>query len=47
MLILGRGTMLTTLDMQRLVIPLETEFGPIEVQVALKEAAGTAKSQAA
>jgi chemotaxis protein CheX len=38
MLIIGRGTMINTLDMQRLVIPLETEFGPIEVQVALKVA---------
>ncbi len=38
MLILGRGTMINTLDMQRLVIPLETEFGAIEVQVALKVA---------
>jgi chemotaxis protein CheX len=38
MLILGRGTVINTLDMQRLVIPLETEFGTIEVQVALKMA---------
>jgi chemotaxis protein CheX len=36
MLIVGRGTLVTTLDMQRLVIPLETEFGKIEIQVALK-----------
>jgi chemotaxis protein CheX len=38
MLILGRGTVINTLDMQRLIIPLETEFGEIEVQVALKMA---------
>lgn len=44
MLVVGRGTMISTLDMQRLVIPLETEFGRIEVQVALKEtAAASAK----
>jgi chemotaxis protein CheX len=38
MLLLGRGTVINTLGMQRLVIPLETEFGAIEVQVALKMA---------
>jgi chemotaxis protein CheX len=37
MLIIGKGTMLSTLDVQRLVIPLDTQFGLIEVQVALKE----------
>jgi chemotaxis protein CheX len=36
MLLIGRGTMISTLDVQRLVIPMETEFGSIEVQVALK-----------
>jgi chemotaxis protein CheX len=43
MLIVGKGTMLSTLDVQRLVSPLETEFGPIEVQVALRDAAGGAR----
>ena len=43
MLIVGRGTLVTTLDMQRLVIPLETEFGKIEIQVALR----TTQAQAA
>jgi chemotaxis protein CheX len=38
MLIMGRGALINTLEMQRLVIPLETEFGPIEVHVALKMA---------
>jgi chemotaxis protein CheX len=38
MLIMGRGALINTLDMQRLVIPLETDFGPIEVHVALKMA---------
>ena len=36
MLIVGRGSMISTLDVQRLVIPMETEFGQIEIQVALK-----------
>jgi chemotaxis protein CheX len=36
MLIVGRDTMISTLDVQRLVIPMETELGNIEVQVALK-----------
>jgi chemotaxis protein CheX len=45
MLIVGRGTLVTTLDMQRLVIPLETQFGRIEIQVALRlaQASGRAK----
>jgi chemotaxis protein CheX len=37
MLIVGRGTMISTLDVQRLVIPLETESGRVEIQVALRE----------
>ena len=36
MLIVGRGSMISTLDVQRLVIPMVTEFGKIEIQVALK-----------
>ena len=36
MLIIGRDTMISTLDVQRLVIPMETDLGNIEVQVALK-----------
>jgi chemotaxis protein CheX len=46
MLIVGRGTLVTTLDMQRLVIPLDTAFGRIEIQVALKPGTGT-KAKAA
>jgi chemotaxis protein CheX len=38
-LIVGRGTMLSTLDVARLVISLETALGFIEIQVALKESA--------
>jgi chemotaxis protein CheX len=47
MLIVGRGTLVTTLDMQRLVIPLETEFGKIEIQVALKANQAGARSKVA
>jgi chemotaxis protein CheX len=46
MLLVGRNTMISTLDVQRLVIPLETGLGKIEIQVALK-LAGAAKSRAA
>ncbi len=38
-LIIGRGTMVTTLDLNRLVVPLRTEVGDIEIQVVLKEGA--------
>jgi chemotaxis protein CheX len=47
MLIVGKGTMLSTLDVQRLVIPLETDFGAIEVQVALREANSSSGKRAA
>lgn len=36
-LIVGNGVMISTLDIRRLVVPLETQFGTIEVQIALKE----------
>jgi len=36
MLLVGRNTMISTLDVQRLVIPMETDLGRIEIQVALK-----------
>jgi chemotaxis protein CheX len=36
MLLVGRNTLISTLDVQRLVIPLETELGNMEIQVALK-----------
>jgi chemotaxis protein CheX len=36
LLLVGKNTMISTLDVQRLVIPMETEFGAVEVQVALK-----------
>jgi chemotaxis protein CheX len=43
MLLVGRGTMISTLDVQRLVIPLETELGNMEVQVALKVSGAAAR----
>src|SRR5438132_10809395 len=46
MLLIGKNTMISTLDVQRLVIPMETEFGSVEVQVALK-LSGTAAKRAA
>ena len=46
MLLIGRGTMISTLDVQRLVIPMETEFGNIEIQAALK-LTGTAATRRA
>ena len=38
-LVIGEGTMITTLDLIRLVLPLETDVGPLEIQVVLKTAA--------
>ncbi len=38
-LVVGKGTMVTTLDLNRLVFPLQTDLGSLEVQVVLKAAA--------
>jgi chemotaxis protein CheX len=38
-LVIGMGTMITTLDLNRLVFPLQTDVGALEVQVVLKAAA--------
>ncbi len=38
-LVIGEGTMITTLDLIRLVLPLETDVGALEIQVVLKTAA--------
>lgn len=35
--LIGRGTQISTVDIQRLVVPLSTQLGPVEIQVALKE----------
>jgi chemotaxis protein CheX len=36
-LIVGRGTMISTLDFQRLVVPLHTEIGTMQIHLALRE----------
>jgi chemotaxis protein CheX len=46
MMLVGRNTLISTLDVERLVIPLETELGNIEIQIALK-LAGAASRRAA
>ena len=46
MLLIGKNTMISTLDVQRLVIPMETEFGSVEVQVALKLSGAAARRAA-
>jgi chemotaxis protein CheX len=46
MLLVGRNTMISTLDVQRLVIPIETELGKIEIQVALKLSGAAARRAA-
>jgi chemotaxis protein CheX len=38
-LVVGKGTLVTTLDLNRLVFPLQTEQGPLEIHVVLKAAA--------
>jgi chemotaxis protein CheX len=37
--VIGEGTMITTLDLVRLVMPLETDVGHLEIQVVLKAVA--------
>jgi len=37
-LVIGKGTLVTTLDLNRLVLPLETEVGSLEIHVVLKAA---------
>ena len=46
MLLVGRNTLISTLDVQRLVIPIETDLGKIEIQVALKISIATARRAA-
>jgi len=36
-LVIGKNTMVTTLDLNRLVFPLETDVGTLEIQVVLRE----------
>jgi chemotaxis protein CheX len=46
-LVLGKGTQVTTLDLNRLVFPLETPVGTLEIQVVLKANQGGSLSMAA
>src|SRR5438132_895832 len=46
MLLVGRNMLISTLDVQRLVIPIDTEMGIIEIQVALKISGATARRAA-
>ena len=46
MLLVGRNTLISTLDVQRLVIPIETEMGKVEIQVALKLTSASARRAA-
>lgn len=36
-LVVGRGTMLSTLDFKRLVVPIQTNFGDMSIHIALRE----------
>ena len=36
MLIVGRGGLMSSLDIPRLLVPLDTRVGPIDLQIALK-----------
>jgi chemotaxis protein CheX len=38
-LVVGKGTMITTLDLHRLVLPLETPAGPLEIHVVVQATA--------
>jgi chemotaxis protein CheX len=40
-LVIGKGTMVTTLDLNRLVFPLETSAGTLEIHVVLKSVPST------
>lgn len=36
-LVVGKGTLISTLDFQRLYVPVHTEFGDIQIHLALRE----------
>lgn len=40
MLILNEGALISTLDLQRLVVAIETPYGPVQVHLALQEGQG-------
>lgn len=37
-MVMGKGTLISTLDFERLQVPLETELGTIQIHLALREA---------
>jgi chemotaxis protein CheX len=37
--VLGRGSVVTTMELHRLILPLQTDVGDLEIQVVLKAAA--------
>jgi chemotaxis protein CheX len=36
-LVMGKGTLISTLDFQRLVVPLRTPLGDLQIHLALRE----------
>ena len=44
-LIIGREAQISTLDFQRLVVPLQTEYGVLEIHLALRESRDEAKAR--
>jgi chemotaxis protein CheX len=45
-LIIGRGATISTLDYPRLVVPLETPFGPVLIHLALRQGVARQKTTA-
>lgn len=43
-LLVGKGAMISTLDMARLVVPLESEYGAIKIHLALREGRSQGKT---
>jgi chemotaxis protein CheX len=45
-LVVGRGIMISTLDRPRLVVPFQSDYGPLVIHLALRETASTGISAA-
>jgi chemotaxis protein CheX len=43
--VLGKGSIVTTLDLNRLVLPLQTEIGSLEIQIVLRASPRVAADQ--
>ena len=39
-MIMGKGTLISTLDFERIKVPIQTEFGTIQLDIALREKEG-------